>query len=192
MIDKKNFSLIKSQINEFDLERESLIKLSREIVRLSKNIIYSIHRDEMDKAEDLVKEAREKLAQMGKIVKSNPRMLSQGSAKIAVQEYIEAIAYFDFIKHKRITPYTDSYLDPEYYLLGLCDLTGELVRKSVNSSLKNDFNRMVEVKKLVDELYDLIMQLDVKGELRPKIDAMRWDLKKLDQMVFELKLKDKI
>lgn len=192
MIDKKNFSQLKNRINKFEQEREIVVRISRDIVIATKHIIYSLHRGEINQAENDLKKAKKKLFELKKLIYENPKLITQGSTKIAVQEYIEAYSYYTFIKYKKLPKYNEDYIDPEYYILGLCDLAGELTRRAVNSSLKNDFKKTLETKKLFEDLYDLLMQLDVKGELRPKIDSIRWELNKLDQMVFDLKIKGKL
>jgi len=75
-------------------------------------------------------------------------------------------------------------------LLGLCDLSGELVRKAVQEGINNKNKAVLNIRKAVDELYYKILELDLRnGELRKKSDGIKWDLKKLDEMVFSLKLR---
>ena len=81
-------------------------------------------------------------------------------------------------------------VDSESYLLGLCDLTGELVRKAVNEVIKKDYEAAVKIKDVVAEIYDEFLKFDLRnGELRKKSDQIKWNLKKLEDIVFEVKLK---
>ena len=59
MIDSKDFSKMKEEFKRLDLEREKIILLSRDIIRLSKQIIYSVHRDDMKEAESVAKRIKE-------------------------------------------------------------------------------------------------------------------------------------
>ena len=44
MIAKKDFEKMRKELNDFDNQREILIRKSRNIVKLSKKVIYSVHR----------------------------------------------------------------------------------------------------------------------------------------------------
>mgnify|MGYP000589400678 CR=1 FL=1 len=55
MINKQEFAKIRKEIGNFDKKREELIQLSREIINLSKRVIYSLHRNDMKAASNYVK-----------------------------------------------------------------------------------------------------------------------------------------
>jgi len=191
MVNKKDFDEMRNEIEKYDEKREELIKASRDIIKLSKQIIYSIHRNELAVAEKNVKIIKDNIKKMGDTVKKDPK-LDIGSFKIAVQEYVEAVCYYYYIKSKKIPTKKELGIDAEYYLLGICDFTGELVRNAVNAGIKGDTKKVIEIKELVEELYDELMQFDFRNsELRKKVDQVKWDLKKMDDLVFSLKMKKK-
>ena len=71
--------------------------------------------------------------------------------------------------------------------MGLCDLTGELTRKAVNSAINGDYKGVKKIKELVENIYGQFIQLDIRdNELRRKFDSIKWDLKKLEDLVCEL------
>ena len=43
------FDRLQQEIKAYDTQREKLIKKSRDVLKLSKLIIYAVHRDELDK-----------------------------------------------------------------------------------------------------------------------------------------------
>jgi predicted translin family RNA/ssDNA-binding protein len=59
LIDAKDFAELNRQLMEEDERREMLIKRSREVLKLSKNSIYAIHRGEITKARDMAREAKD-------------------------------------------------------------------------------------------------------------------------------------
>ena len=84
-------------------------------------------------------------------------------------------------------------LETIYYILGLCDLTGELVRKAVYLAGKGKVKDVIRIKELVDTLYGELLSFDFReNEIRRKFDSMKYDLKKLEDLVLELKLKGKM
>jgi len=75
----------------------------------------------------------------------------------------------------------------------LCDLTGELGRKAVHDVIKKNFSEAVIIKDIVDEIYGEFLKFNLRNsELRKKSDQIKWNLKKLEDIVFELKIKGRI
>jgi translin len=189
MVNKKDFEEIRKELEEYDDKREELIKSTRDIIKLSKHIIYSIHRNELKIAEQNIKVIKDLISKLSSKVKKDPK-LDIGSFKAAVQEYVEAVCYFHYVKNKKLLSHRELGVESEYYLLGVCDLTGELVRNAVNAGIKGETKSVIEIKDFVDEIYDELMQFDLRNsELRKKVDQVKWDLKKLDDLVFTLKVK---
>ena len=190
MINKTKFEKIKKEMESYDKEREGIILKTRQIIKLSKQIIYGLHRKE--NVDKLVQEIKKEIQTIKKIAKS-PESEYENSYKQAMQEYVEAIAFYNFSKENRLVDYDELDVLPEYYLLGLCDLTGELVREAVNSSIRGDFSRTEKIKDFVTELYGTLLQFDFRnGEIRKKFDGIKYDLKKLEDIMFDLKIKGKI
>ncbi len=192
MIDKKDLDKIKKAIDSYDKQRDTVIKTSREVIKLSKTVIYAVHRNDMKSAGNAVKDMTSLFNTLKATVKS-PKLLSSGSYKVAVQEYVEALCFYELTKNNKIPSNAKLKLDPEFYLMGLIDLTGELVRKAINSAIKGEYKTSVDLKELVSDLYDELMLFDFSGgELRKKFDSVKYDLKKLDDLVLNLKLSNKI
>ena len=189
MLNKQEFAKIRKEIDDFDRKRENVIQLSREIINISKRVIYSLHRDDIKAAANYVKEINKKKAHLDKI--NIP--LDTNMSSIAYQEYTEALAYFNFIKSKKIPTKASLKVPTEDYLMGLCDLTGELGRKAVNESIKKNFKKAFEIKGVVEDIYGEFLKFNLRNsELRKKSDAIKWNLQKLEDLVFDLKIKGKL
>ena len=188
-IDKKEFEKIHEEFVEKENLREILIKKSREIVNLSKQIIYSLHREEYSDASKLVKDIKNKIKSIKNIAKKLPSD-SSGSYKIAAQEYVEALCFYYLIRDNKIPSHKYLGIESGFYLLGLCDLVGELNRAAVNSVIKGKFDRAGFYKQSVEELYGIFLKFDFRNsELRKKFDGMKYELKKLENLMLELKLR---
>ena len=189
MLDKKEFEKIRKEMDAFEAKREDIIQKSREIINISKKIIYALHRNDIKSAEQHVKEIKRKKENLGTYNIRFDTNIDQA----ALQEYAEALCYYHFVKEKKIPSSAALKIDNESYLLGLCDLTGELMRKSVNDVIIQKFESALEIKDLVDEIYGEFLQFNLRnGELRKKSDQIKWNLKKLEDVVFELKTKGMI
>ena len=76
---------------------------------------------------------------------------------------------------------------------GLADLTGELGRKAVHDAIKKDFNSVLKIRLLVEEIYGEFLKFDLRnGELRKKSDAIKWNLNKLEDLVLSLNLTSRV
>lgn len=190
MINKKEFEKLNQEVQAYDTEREKLIKKSRDVLKLSKQLIYAVHRDELKTAEKLVQEIEKEKKQLEEIARHSGAMLFEGSYRVAMQEYAEALLYYGFIKEGKLWEINKLKITAEHYLLGLCDLTGELVRKAVFLAGKGKIEEVIKIKDLVDSLYGELLKFDFReNEIRRKFDSLKYDLRKLEDLVLDLKLK---
>jgi len=193
MLDEKDFADMVEEYSEADSVREDLIKLSRDIIKSSKQIIYSTHRNDLVKAKKSTDEIKKLMSRFKSITEKNPELFYSGTFKTTVQEFVEALCYFSFVKEKKIPSRKELDVPAEGYLLGLCDLTGELVRNAILSATKEKYADVKATHELVEEIFSNLMQFDFRNsDLRKKFDAVKYDLKKLEDLVLQLKLKDKI
>lgn len=188
MIDKSEFDKISKELKSLDETREEAIAKSRDIIRLSKQIIYSLHRDDVKTAVNLMKQIMIDKNFLGK-----PHFDSDTEMpNVAIQEYVEAAAYFSYITKGKIPSKSELNVNVEQYLMGLADLTGELMRKGIDFLINNKFDEALKIKNLVDEIYGGFLMFDLRNsELRKKADSIKWNLTKLQEVIFEAGLKRK-
>lgn len=191
MINKKSLEGMKKKIEEFDEQREVLIKASRDVLRFSKQTISTLQRNDIKEAEKLMKDVEKTLSKCREIVDKDMKLQTVGAYSEALQEYTEAKTLFGFLKGK--IPETEELKVPyEDYLMGLCDLTGELSRMAVISAINSDNKKVQKIRDVVDEIYVFFCSLDMRnGELRKKADAIKWNLKKIEEVLYDLKIKRK-
>ena len=146
IIDKADLQRIKKNMKDFDEKREVIIRISRDILKISKQAIYSVHRGDLKKAGQLVKEAEKNIANVRKAIKKTPELSKVGAFSAAMQEYVEAVCYLGYVKDSKIPSAKKLNAGDEDYLLGLCDLTGELGRRAVISVVNNDFSEIKKIK----------------------------------------------
>lgn len=185
MIKKPNFSNIRLQLKQEYEQRDIINKLSREIISLSKIIIYSIQRGDLGLQTQL-KQINLKASKLRQFQKFK----DLSSYRVAMQEYVEALAFYDIIKNRHLPSPLSLKVDIEEYLSGLCDLTGELTRKAINSIIQNKEMNAIEIKNFVDSLYGELLEFNIRNsELRKKFDSIKYNLKKLEEIILDLKLK---
>jgi predicted translin family RNA/ssDNA-binding protein len=187
MIDSKDFNKIYRKIEMSDQKRNALITESRDIVRESKRAIYSIHRDDLKSAEKHISNLENKLKTFKSKLIKEPRLYYSGFSKIAEQEYVEAVSFYVFVCENRLVTHTELDIDEEHYLLGIIDLTGELVRKAVNSAISKDIKMVYSIKNFMNDLYGELLKFNFSnGELRKKYDSIKYAVNKLEDLVFQI------
>ena len=184
MIDRKEFDAIRKSLSDSDQDREKVIRDSRDMIKLSKLIIYSIHRNELNEADRLIKRIKADYKGL------NGHSLNEYIYHTAVQEYAEAICFFEFVKHKKLPTRKELNVGTESYLMGLCDLTGELMRKAVDCAINSDFESLKAIRELVTGIYGEFLKFNLgNGELRKKYDSIKWNLNKIEDVLYDVKIR---
>jgi predicted translin family RNA/ssDNA-binding protein len=84
-------------------------------------------------------------------------------------------------------------VEPEEYLLGLCDLTGELVRYAVRKGTAKDKRAVQNARDMVDGINGELLQFDLRnGELRKKYDSVKYNLQKIETVLYDLSLRGRV
>ena len=186
MLNKSEFKKLRDEMHKLDVKREKIIQLSRNIINLSKQVIYAVQRNEMKDAASSVKEIKKLVKKLRKMNITTDTNINS----VAFQEYVEAIAFFEFVKSGKIPTKQSLGVSAEDYLSGLCDLTGELVRKAIYDVIHKKFDEASKIKELVHDIYGEFLKLHLRnGELRKKSDAIKWNLKKLEEVMYDISMK---
>ncbi|KAJ1519518.1 hypothetical protein ONE63_004800 [Megalurothrips usitatus] len=82
------------------------------------------------------------------------------------------------------------HIDLEDYLMGLLQLASELARFAVNSVTNGDYKRPLHVSQFVAELNSGFRLLNLKNDgLRKRFDALKYDVKKIEEIVYDLSIR---
>lgn len=186
MINKIEFKRMNQELKQNDLIREYTIAKSREVLKLSKQVIYALHRNDLEEATKkfaLLKNEKSKLDSLMK------KRFDKNLGSAAYQEFVEAATYLDFIQGNKIQIADSLKVPTEEYLLGVCDLTGELVRLAVACSIRKDHDMVIKIKEFISDLYKEFLEFDLRNsELRKKSDSIRWNLNKIEDLILGIKL----
>jgi len=167
---------IDKQINNKDKIREQAIKISRDIIIKSRKAIQLIHRNSLEGAEKYIKESTIKLDELYKITKDHPELFYAGYVENAAQECAEANCLFNIEKGKELPDPDEIKTSYSSYLMGLCDVVGELRRSALNLILEGETSKANDYLIYMDKIYDAIMTFDYPSALVPikrKQDVLR-------------------
>ena len=186
----KGFKELKKKLDSYDKKREELIKKARDLLKISKQTIYSIHRGNSEEAFANKKKAEKIKKELDKIANFDKKLSFEGSYSDACQEYAEAIFYYDYVKDEKIPTPKELKINHEDYLMGLCDLTGELTRRAVRLATKKKSKEVEKIKVFVEEIFGEFLKFNLRnGHLRKKFDSIKWNLKKLEEIMYDVKVK---
>lgn len=187
MLNKKFIQKLKKEHVEHNNERRQIISLSNIILHDSKRVIFSLHREDVKKAEESLNQIEKIIIKLDKKFGYN-RLKEEGSYKAGVEEYVEARSFFMVLSGKKLEKFKGIKLSYESYLGGICDLSGELVRRAVNKAANGEYEEVKKIKKMINEIMSELVEFDMAGYLRTKYDQARGNLRKIEQINYEINL----
>jgi len=187
-------NLLKKSVKEYQ-ESQDLIygiqKLSNNIRAKSKKAIALLRRDKIKESKEIIKEVEKIFRLINKIIKKNRDLIKQNFYKEAVEEYIEAITFYNFlIKSKRKIP-DFVKAGPEEIISGTCDFTGELVRRTITVGNLENLRQLLVYKKTIEKIAEVLTEVGFRGKLRQKYDEVERNLRKIEDIIYDIKLKNK-
>ncbi len=160
-----------------DEAREQMLPLCRDAIRYCSNAIRAIHRQEFDKAEELIKTARSMLTDAEEAVKSYSELSSTGVVRDARKEFAEANITLALVTGKSFPRPEGLGVDTAAYLNGLGEAVGEVRRYLLDAMRKGDLSRGEEFLTVMDDIYSVLVTIDfpdaITGGLRRTTDMVR-------------------
>lgn len=188
MINKRFIQKLRKDYQERNSERRQIISLSNVVLNDSKKTIFAIHRSDIDAAKTRLTEIEKVLVKLDKKFGYN-RLNEEGAYRAGVEEYVEAKLFFFLSTNKKIEMIKGINLSHESYLGGICDVTGELVRRATNSVANRDFKEADKIKEIIQDVMGELIEFDFTGYLRTKYDQALFNLKKIEQINYEINIR---
>jgi translin len=158
---------IGNHIGEKEKIREDALRHSRDIIICCRRGIQQLHRGQSHEAESFIAQASATLKQLYELTKDYPDLSHAGFVENAVQEYVEISCLFNIIKGKDLPDPDTIQTTYSAYLLGLCDVVGELRRAALDFMLEGATEKANEYLRYMDQIYDAIMSFDYPASLVP-------------------------
>lgn len=186
-LNKTFISSLKKAYATSNSERRRIIGASNDILHDSKRAIFATHRGDLKTAESSLKELDGRLIKM-QAGYGFARLMEEGAYSAAVEEYVEAKLFFAAATGKAINKITGIKISADSYLGGLSDVTGELVRLATNSAAQGNWAKVKECHQIINDVMAQLVDMDLTGYLRTKYDQAKSNLRKIEQMAYEIKL----
>ena len=193
-------------------KHERLVKCSRDVTIASKRIIFLLQRfPGADRPELILKDAdvkflevKELLKKIASELKGEDPFLFARAYSPGLQEYIEALSFIHYLKHKTLISFEqvkasfefsneegkDLDLNPFDYILGVADLTGELMRLCINSAANGDKSTPFEVCSFLREIHDAFISLGkVSKDVASKLRVLKTSMHKVESACYTLRVR---
>jgi translin len=160
-----------------DEAREKALRSCRQIIRYSASAIRAVHRQEHDKAKQLLGSAHELLRELNHDLAGYGRLLHSGFIHDAQKEFAEGYITLALITGEDLPKSGTLGISNAAYLDGLGESVGELRRYILDSLRRSDFSRCEELLTIMDEIYGILIAMDfpelLAHGLRRTTDAIR-------------------
>ena len=187
-----NLTSIKQSIKLYEAYQKKMSDLHHSfglVRKNSKHIIALLRRDHIRQANTMIKEVesliKQGLQEAGNVV----TLPAEGFYREAIEEYVEAKIYHAFVTSQALT--FPKYLKLSHWdmLGGWSDFTGELVRRAISLAHEQDISDIRQLKEVTEKVVELFSQVSFSGKLRNKYDATERNLKRLEEILYELQLR---
>ena len=192
---------LKHRMDHRDELREHLIKSARDGQKAAKQAIFALHRDDRKRAETLMEECEACIKELTPIIEEEAPLRS-GSFANVLEEYVEAKLFATWLEGspetntaggKILIPseFTVIELQPEEYLGGLCDLTGEIGRYAVQCGTNRDVSGVQMCLHSNQRILSAIQSMPVfPSDIGKKMGQLRRSIEKLERILYELSLSE--
>ncbi len=163
----KIINKIEKSIDDKDRIREKALRTSREIIINCRKTIQNIHQNKYREAKTLINKSSKKIQNLYDITKEHPDLYHAGFVENAAQELVEANCFYNIMKGRELPDPDELKTTYSAYLLGLCDLVGELRRAALDSIRTGEPKKADEYLNMMEDIYDVIIRFDYPSGLIP-------------------------
>ena len=160
-----------------DEAREKALPLCREAIRHCSQAIRAVHRQEFDQATELLRLARNLLAEAKQTVAAYSELSNTGFIRDAQKELAEGSITLALVRGERLPDPVELGVDAAAYLNGLGEAVGELRRYLLDSMRRGNLSRGEELLSAMDDIYNILVTMDfpdaITGGLRRTTDMVR-------------------
>lgn len=190
--------------------RENLIKKCRDGQKNAKQAIYALHRGDSEKAKKLIDQC-ETLTQeeLVPILEEEPQ-LRYGSFSNMLEEYAEAKLFYAWLfgdttqvpstipevppaRMLQREDFEPIKMEPEEYLGGICDLTGEVGRFAVQQATLRDREGVLiclQTNKSIQTALQMMTKFPNPKNIGKKLDQLNNSVEKIERILYEMSLSE--
>ena len=211
LMEMEEFKGLQERMAHRDNLRENLIKKFRDGQKAAKQAIYALHRGDAQKAKTLIDQC-ETIVEKDLLptVQEEPQLRSAGFVNGMLEEFAEAKLFYawlfeDTTQVPSTTPETlpakllqredfePILLEPDEYLGGICDLTGEVGRFAVARATLRDKEGVLiclQTNKSIQTALQMMAKLPNPKSIGRKLDQLNQSVEKIERILYEMSLSE--
>lgn len=184
-------SSIEEKLSKRFDNKEKVLLMSRELIRLCGETISLSHRQKKEEAIKKFSQSLKKAKELQQIVSQYPD-LEYGDIITSFQELAEASIVISMYFDEKLLLPSELGISDTYYILGIADAIGEMRRAILEFLRKDEVNKAEQFFNMMEDLYEELWKLEYPKSLVPglrqKIDALRRILEETRHDLFLAKL----
>ena len=162
--------------------RERALPKSRAAIRCCATSIRATHRQEFERAQELLTQAALLLTEMTDDLRNHSDIYFAGFVQDAQKEYAEATAFAAMTRHRPLPTANELAIGWAVYLNGLAEAVGELRRYVLDQLRRGNIDSCEVFLSYMDDIYSQLILIDlpdaITAGLRRTTDATRGILEK--------------
>lgn len=189
MLDQKFWQSVNEAQENYEVNRRKIIGVAADALHRSKQAIFALHRDDLPGSAEKLKEAEVALKALEEEFAKDKKLRYDGAWSAALEEFIEAKLFYFFVAGETVGEIKDLHLEPNEYIGGLSDYSGELVRRAVLLASQRKFDEVQIIAEEIRSVIEKLLAYNLVGYLRTKFDQAKKNLNKIEEIVYEITLK---
>lgn len=183
------FARLRQEVKNRLRHRDTTVKISRDILQASKQVIFLCHEGRLDAAAVELRQAQGQVQAVMKKLGRKYDLTGDGAWLAALEEYLEAWFLYNFLRQRKLVEPKGITAPAETYIGALADFTGEIVRLAVMGGAAKDTTALARYKKVTAEVIGFLLSLYLTGQSRQKADQAKRNLKRLEEIIYEVKIR---
>ncbi|XP_031825513.1 translin associated factor X isoform X1 [Nomia melanderi] len=215
----RQFRAYGAELDDKNDRFERILKICRDITIESKRIIYLLHTiDNESKQGSILNQAKTKLQNVAQnhfkrialeLEKEGPYQYLK-AYRSSLEEYIEAVTFYQYLHNDELEGWSEiekmitytitdkpeprtirTLVTPREYILGIADLTGELMRKCINNLGTQDIDNCYQICNFVKKMYTGFLSCThfSNKEMNRKLFTLEQSLHKIENVCYIIKVR---
>ena len=168
---------IREELTVKDAAREKVLPRCRDTIRHCSQAIRAVHRQEFERAQKLLKGARQLLSEAENACAAYAELNYAGFVRDAQKEFAEGNITLALVTGKPLPTPEELGIDVVAYLKGMGEAVGELRRYLLDSLRRGDLSNGEALLEAMDDIYNVLVTMDfpdaITGGLRHTTDMVR-------------------
>ncbi|XP_057805407.1 uncharacterized protein LOC131020536 [Salvia miltiorrhiza] len=208
---EKQFEEFRHQLDDSGSLRDRIRSVSFEIesaTRLMHSSLMLVHQSRpipevLEKAKGQIDVLRELFSKLAEIMRECPGQYYRyhGDWRSETQAVVSVLAFMHWLETESLLLHAEAEeklglnpsefgLDTEDYLTGICFMSNDLPRYVVNRVTAGDYDCPRKVLMFLTDLHAAFRMLNLRNDfLRKKFDGMKYDLRKVEEVHYDVKIR---